>query len=115
MKEEMEELYTEGVATRGGPEPCDDARKDAAEALARGTCRQAIEPRNKPGSGCRHRSPEWKATSPTAVARAAGGPRGVEEPCMHGTFMRENREIPPLPAACQDGRRAAQGRLRPQA
>jgi len=24
MKEEMEELYAEGLATRGGPEPCVD-------------------------------------------------------------------------------------------
>ncbi len=36
MKEEMKELYTEGVASHGGPEPCDDARESAAEALASG-------------------------------------------------------------------------------
>lgn len=40
MKEEMKELYTEGVASRGGPAPCGSARKGAAEALARGTCRR---------------------------------------------------------------------------
>ena len=37
---------------------------------------------------------EWKATLLVALMRAVSGPRGVEEPCMHGTFMRENREIP---------------------
>ncbi len=40
MKEEMEELYTEGVASHGGPQPCGAARKSGAEALARGTCRR---------------------------------------------------------------------------
>jgi hypothetical protein len=39
MEKEMEELYTEGVATHGGPEPCGGARKGDAEALDRGTCR----------------------------------------------------------------------------
>lgn len=40
MKEEMKELYTEGVASHGGPEPCGAAREGDAEALARGTCRR---------------------------------------------------------------------------
>ena len=35
----MEETYTEGVATHGGPEPCGSARKGRAEALDRGRCR----------------------------------------------------------------------------
>jgi hypothetical protein len=35
----MEESYTEGVAHRGGTEPCAGARKAAGEALDRGTCR----------------------------------------------------------------------------
>ena len=39
MKEEMEELYVEGVATHDGPEPCSSVRKDRGEALARGRCR----------------------------------------------------------------------------
>jgi hypothetical protein len=30
----------EGLASHGGPEPCDDARKGGAEALVRGTCRR---------------------------------------------------------------------------
>ena len=40
MNEEMEELYTEGLATHGGPEPCGRVRKGTAEASARGTCRR---------------------------------------------------------------------------
>ena len=103
MKEEMKELYTEGLASHGGPAPCGGVREGVVEALDRGTCRQAIEPRNKPRSGRRHRCVKWKATPPTALARAASGPRGVEEPCLHGTFMRENREIPSSPAAHGQG------------
>jgi len=44
----MQESDTEGVATHGGPELCGPAREGGAEALARGTCGQANEPRNKP-------------------------------------------------------------------
>jgi len=33
MKEEMKELYTEGLASRGGPESCAGGRKDVSEAL----------------------------------------------------------------------------------
>jgi hypothetical protein len=40
MKEEMEELHTEGLASHGDPEPCGRAREDVAEALDRGTCRR---------------------------------------------------------------------------
>lgn len=38
MKEEMQELYTEGVAIHGGLEPCGGSREGVAEALVRGTC-----------------------------------------------------------------------------
>jgi len=47
MKEGMEEPCVEGVATHDDPEPCAGARKGAGEALDRGTCRRAIEPRNQ--------------------------------------------------------------------
>jgi len=115
MKEEMKELHTEGLASHGGPAPCGGVRKDVVEALVGGTCRQAIEPRNKRRSGCRRCCVKWKATPLVTLSRVASGPRGVEEPCMHGTFMRENREVPSSPVVHGQGRRAAQGRLRPQA
>ena len=40
MKEEMEELYTEGVAIHGGPLPCGGAREGDTEAVIGGTCRR---------------------------------------------------------------------------
>jgi hypothetical protein len=42
----MKEPYTEGLATRGGPESCADSREAIREAVDRGTCRPAIELRN---------------------------------------------------------------------
>jgi|SRR5215471_10407142 len=94
MKEGMEEPCTEGVAIHGDPEPCAGAREGTGEALDRGTCRRAIEPRDQ-GTGGRRCANDRKATLRTAVARAVRSPRAVGEPGMHGTFMRENREIPP--------------------
>jgi hypothetical protein len=115
MKEEMKELHTEGLATHGDPEPCGGVREDAAEALAgvRAGGLLSLERVMKRGAD--------------AVALAEGkhlrrrfrestrGAAGSENLCMHGTFMRENREIPASPVSRSRGGRAAQGRLRPQA
>jgi hypothetical protein len=46
MEEEMEELYAEGLATRGGPESCVASREGRGEALAGARVGRAIEPRN---------------------------------------------------------------------
>jgi len=62
----------------------------------------------------RERLLRWRVGSEAAERRSRAA-RGVEEPCMHGTFMCENREIPFSPVVHGQGRRAAQGRLRPQA
>jgi RNA-directed DNA polymerase len=42
----MKELYTEGVAIHGGPEPCVGDPQGRSEALDRGARRPDIEPRN---------------------------------------------------------------------
>ena len=57
----MEEPYGEGVANhtglpvprQTGPESCAGVREGSGEALYRGTCGPAIEPRNPDASGCR--------------------------------------------------------------
>lgn len=95
MKEGMEEPYAEGVAIHGDPEPCVGAREGADEALGRGACRRAMEPRNQE-IGVPTQFEYRKATPRAALARAGRGPRAVGEPGMHGTFMRENRENPLL-------------------
>jgi hypothetical protein len=45
-EERMKESYSEGVATHADPESCGGDREVAVEALDRGTCAPAIEPRN---------------------------------------------------------------------
>jgi hypothetical protein len=42
----MKVLYTEGLATHGGPESCVGVRKGVGEALTRVRAGRAIEPRN---------------------------------------------------------------------
>ena len=63
-------------------------------------------------SGVPTLSQERKATPPAALSRAAGGPRAVREPGMHGTSMRENREIPCSPAWLITGGPLREGRGR---
>jgi hypothetical protein len=110
----MQEPYTEGVAIRGDPESCVVAREGGGEALTGARAGRAIEPRNHRvrgadavyGSGRQHCQQRYR--------ELLVGPARSETPCMYGTSMRENREIPGSPA---DGiiRRAARGRPRPQA
>jgi len=110
----MKELYIEGVATHDDPESCVGARKDAGEALTGARAGRAIEPRNHRvrdvdavyGSGRQHR--QWR------YRESLSGPARSETPCMYGTSMRENREIPGSPVRVITGR-AAQERPRPHA
>src|SRR5579863_6451177 len=93
MEKEMEELYIEGVAIHGGPEPCAGVREDVGEASVGVRVGWAIEPRNWLQSRCR-RSHNWrKATLLAAFSRAVGGPRGVQEPvaCAESPCARTGR------------------------
>jgi hypothetical protein len=111
MEKEMEELYIEGVATHDDPESCVAAREGGGEALTGARAGRAIEPRNPlirgadavDRSGRPHHRPRYREL-PADPARS-------ENPGMHGIFMRENREVPHLPAWMITGR-AAQGTLR---
>src|SRR5664279_1191371 len=111
MEEEMEELYVEGVATRGGPESCAVVREGGGEALTGVRAGRAIEPRNHRvrgadavyASGRQHRQQRYR--------ELLVGPARSENYGMHGTFMRENREVPCPPVRMITGR-AAQGTLR---
>src|SRR3954470_23894127 len=75
----MRELYIEGVAIHGGPESCVGVREAAGEALT-GVVWAGPLSREMLGSGCRRRPIRRKATSPAALARAAGEPHAVREP-----------------------------------
>ena len=79
MKEEMETLYTKGVAIHGGPESCVGDPRGRSEALTGVRVGRAIEPRNA-HFGVPTLSKEPKATSLAALSRAVSGPRAVGEP-----------------------------------
>ena len=75
----MRELYIEGLATHGGPEPCIGVREGVGEALEGVRAGRAIEPRNE-AIGVPTLYKRRKATSLTAFSRAVGGPRVVRDP-----------------------------------
>lgn len=103
----MEELRVEGLATHGDPEPCVDDPQGRGEALAGARAGRAIEPRNQ-RFGVPTLSKRWKATSPAALSRVAGGPRAVKEPGhVRNLHAREPGE--PLPARPTDHRTGRPG------
>jgi hypothetical protein len=75
----MEELYVEGLATHGDPEPCVDVPRGRGEALVGARAGRAIEPRNG-AFGVPTLSKRRKATLSAALSRVVGGPRVVREP-----------------------------------
>ncbi len=103
----MRVLYIEGVAIRGGPESCVVVCEDGGEALTGVCVGWAIEPRNlhldrgadallRSGRPCR-----WRR-----YRESLGGPARSENLGTHGSFMRENREVPrsPVPEVLGAGR-----------
>jgi hypothetical protein len=103
MEKEMRELYIEGVAIHGGPEPCVVVREGGCEASVGVRAGWAIEPRNDKSDrgadalttgGRQHR---WRRFREPSADLA-----GSENLCMRGISMRENREVPRSPA-CGDG------------
>ena len=112
----MEEPYIEGVATHDDPESCVGVREGAGEALTGAHAGRAIEPRNHRvrgadavyGSGRQHRQQRYR--------ELLADPARSENQCMHGTSLRENREVPcsPVRADHRAGRsgKAKAARLR---
>jgi hypothetical protein len=103
----MKELYGEGLATRTDPESCAGSRKGAGEALTGAHAGRAIEPRKQLLLGAdavtlggRQHDPAQDREHGIGLARSKNsGARGtMEEGCMRGISMRENREIlcPPV-------------------
>src|SRR5437763_17110112 len=88
MEMEMRELYVEGVAVHGGPEPCGHGREAVVEASVGVRVGWAIEPRNWLQLRCR-RSHNWRKATPSGGVfasrwRASRGPRTcacAESPC----------------------------------
>ena len=103
MEKEMRELYIEGVAIHGGPEPCVVVREGGCEASVGVRAGRAIEPRNLLVRGAdavlqggrQHRRRRFREPSADLA--------GSENLCMRGISMRENREIPRSPARLDGG------------
>ena len=110
----MEEPYTEGVATHGGPEPCVGDPRGRSEALDRGTHRPAIEPRNGENRGADAVMTGGRQHRRRRYARVAGGPREVGEP-VHVRNLHAREPGDPTIALPPGTVRAAWGRLRPHA
>jgi len=90
----MEELYVEGVATHDDPESCVDDPRGRGEALTGARAGRAIEPRNQRDRGADVVESAEGNTAGGVMRESPGGPARSENQGMHGTSMRENREIP---------------------
>lgn len=106
----MEELYVEGLATHGDPESCVDDPRGRGEALTGARAGRAIEPRNQE-FGVPTLFKRWKATSPAALSRGAGGPRAVKEP-GHVRNLHAREPGDPVPARPADHRAGRPGNVK---
>lgn len=103
MGKEMRELYIEGVAIHGGPESCVGVREDVGEALTGVRAGWVIEPRkDNSGRGADALTTGGRQHRWRRFREPLAGLAGSEILCMRGISMRENREVPRLPA-CGDG------------
>lgn len=114
MEEEMEELYIEGLANHDDPGHALSLARVMAKRWTGARAGRAIEPRNHRvrgadvvyGNGRQHRQQRYR--------ELLADPARSENHGMHGTSMRENREVSCSPVRLIAGR-AAQGRSRPYA
>jgi hypothetical protein len=100
MKEEMEELYIEGVAIHDDPESCVDVREDGGEALTGARAGRAIEPRNRYHPGCPRCQFCGRPHRQQRYRELPAGPAWSKNQGMYVTFMCENREVPRPPVWC---------------
>ncbi len=102
----MEELYAEGLATRGGPQSCVDGLQGRGEALAGARAGRAIEPRNRNDRGADAVQEVEGNIASGARREPLAGPARSENQGMCGTSVRENREspCPPVPLGQRAGR-----------
>jgi hypothetical protein len=111
MEEGMEESYTEGIASHGDPESCVGVREGEGEALTGARAGRAIEPRNPLLRGADAVDRSGRPHRQQRHRKLLADPARSKNPGMHGTSMRENREISRSPVWLITGR-AAQGTLR---
>jgi hypothetical protein len=111
MKKEMEELYIEGLATHGGPEPCADACEGIGEALVGVRAGRAIEPRNQGVWGADTVTVVESNIAGGVIASRRGTPRGPGTRARSESSCARTGRSHVLPVSMFTGR-AAQGTLR---
>jgi len=114
MEEEMEELYIEGLANHDDPDHALSVVRVAAKRWLGARAGRAIEPRNHRVRGADVVCEIGRPHRQQRYRELLGDPARSENHCMHGTSMREDREVSRSPVRLITGR-AAQGRPRPHA
>ena len=107
----MEESYIEGLATHGGPDHALALVRVTAKRWAGARAGRAIEPRNHCIRGADDVYEIGRPHRHQRYRELLTDPARSENHCMHGTSLRENREVSCSPAWLIAGR-AAQGRPR---
>lgn len=110
----MEESYIEGLATRDDPDHASTSVRVAAKRWIGARAGRAIEPRNHSIRGADVVYEIGRPHRQQRYRKLLTDPARSENHCMHGTSLRENREISCSPVWLITGR-AAQGRPRPHA
>ncbi len=98
----MKESDIEGVAIHGGPESCVGVREGVGEALTGARVGGAIEPRNPWSRGADAVVKAEGNTGGSVMRELLLGPARSKNPGMRGNSIRENGEIPSLPAPVVD-------------
>ena len=94
----MQEPYIEGVANHDDPESCAGFREGVGEALTGARIGRDMEPRNHIDRGADAVHLGGRQPRLAGYRKLQAGPARSKTPRMCGTSMRENREIPGLPA-----------------
>ncbi|MBN1567221.1 MAG: group II intron reverse transcriptase/maturase, partial [Acidobacteria bacterium] len=97
MELRMKESYTEGPASRGGPESCAGARKDTGEALTGVHMGGVLSRDNRCKQGADDVVLSGRQHAYAQKGEGISNPARSKTSSTYGNSMRENREIPCLP------------------
>jgi RNA-directed DNA polymerase len=106
----MEETYIEGVASHDGPESCVGVREGDGEALTGVRAGRDMEPRNHIDRGADAVHVSGRQHDQERQRELRADPARSETPRMFGPSVRENREVPWLPAL--DGEAGRRGKAK---
>ncbi len=105
----MKEAYTEGPASRGGPESCAGARKDTGEALTGVHMGGVLSRDNRCKQGADDVVLSGRQHACARKGEGTGNPARSKTSSTYGNSVRENREIPCLPF--EDGPKGRAGKV----